>query len=82
MAAEHTSRAPARLNLTVDESLLYPTVDESLLYPTVDEILLNPSVGTSLLILTAPVAQELSTTVLNQDMAHGKNKPLPRLRKT
>ena len=72
VAAEHTSRAPARLNLTVDKSLLYPTVDESLL---------NPSVGTSLLILTAPVARELSTTVLNQDVAHGKNEPLPRLMK-
>ena len=72
VAAKHNSRAPVRLNLTVDESLLYPTVDENLL---------NLSVGTSLLILTAPVARELSTMVLNQDVAHGKNEPLPHLMK-
>ena len=53
----------------------------TVLYPTVDDSLLNPSVGTSLLILTAPIAWELSTTVLNQDMAHGKNEPLSRLTK-
>ena len=63
VAAEHNSWAPVQLNLTVDESLLYPAVDESLL------------------ILTAPVARELSTMVLKQDMAHGKNEPLPRLMK-
>ena len=69
------------------EILYYPVEDKcpdgrsQYTTPSVDEGLLNPSVGMSLLILTVPRAWELSTMVLNQDMAHGKIETLPHLTK-